>query len=324
MTPVSAALRGLVKDASTDEPVSGVLVVVKRDGVPVVALTTGNTGLYIAELDPGAYELVFSREGYLETTLLVELEPGHATTVTALRQVKVPDEEGATGDISGRIVNSVTGDGVAGLVVTLRPGINVTEGDALATTETDSTGSYVFTELPPGNYTITVSGQGFLDSHFDVIVVAGEAVPAQDASITPIPNEGELRIILTWGASPTDLDSHLYTPAIDGTSYHIYYSAQGSTETAPFSALDLDDTTSNGPETVTIAQRFPARTYMRSTTTPVVRRSRVLEPRLLSTPRKGWPARTSCPRAARACGGPSSNSTERLVRSRPSTHLATR
>lgn len=55
---------------------------------------------------------------------------------------------------------------------------------------------------------------------------------------------------LTWGASPSDLDSHLYTPS----GAHIYYVSKGSLTAAPYAALDVDDITSFGPEVVTITQ----------------------------------------------------------------------
>jgi Carboxypeptidase regulatory-like domain/Repeat of unknown function (DUF5648) len=55
-------------------------------------------------------------------------------------------------------------------------------------------------------------------------------------------------IKLTWGASPSDVDSHLFAP--DGT--HIYYANDGSLVTDPYSNLDVDDTSSYGPEVITI------------------------------------------------------------------------
>lgn len=55
---------------------------------------------------------------------------------------------------------------------------------------------------------------------------------------------------LTWGSSPSDLDSHLYTPS----GAHVYYVSKGSLTAAPYAALDVDDVTSFGPEVVTITQ----------------------------------------------------------------------
>ncbi len=59
-----------------------------------------------------------------------------------------------------------------------------------------------------------------------------------------------LSIKLTWGARPLDLDSHLYAP----NGNHVWYSEQGSLVNLPHANLDVDDTTSFGPEVVTIVR----------------------------------------------------------------------
>ena len=71
-------------------------------------------------------------------------------------------------------------------------------------------------------------------------------------SISPAPELGEIRIMLTWGSNPVDMDSHLITPEIDSLNFHISYSNRGNSESAPFVVLDLDDVDGFGPETITI------------------------------------------------------------------------
>ena len=61
---------------------------------------------------------------------------------------------------------------------------------------------------------------------------------------------GAPRITLTWGASPADVDSHVFAP--DGT--HVYYAAKGTLTAAPYVALDVDDITSYGPEVMTFTK----------------------------------------------------------------------
>ena len=59
-----------------------------------------------------------------------------------------------------------------------------------------------------------------------------------------------IKITLTWGLDPRDLDSHLTVPMADGSRAHVYYS-----DTAPAGAdayLDTDDTSSYGPEIITV------------------------------------------------------------------------
>jgi Carboxypeptidase regulatory-like domain len=57
-----------------------------------------------------------------------------------------------------------------------------------------------------------------------------------------------VKIKLTWGANPTDVDSYLTLP----TGEVLYYSNDGNLLAAPFANLDVDDTTSFGPEVITI------------------------------------------------------------------------
>lgn len=56
-------------------------------------------------------------------------------------------------------------------------------------------------------------------------------------------------IVLRWGATPSDLDSHLTGPAAaDGTRFHTYYDARGDLNAAPNVMLYRDVVTSYGPE----------------------------------------------------------------------------
>jgi hypothetical protein len=65
------------------------------------------------------------------------------------------------------------------------------------------------------------------------------------------------RITLTWKAAPRDLDSHTFGP----NDVHVYYSAKGSLNAAPFVNLDTDDTGSYGPEITTFVPGVAAGTY---------------------------------------------------------------
>jgi hypothetical protein len=78
------------------------------------------------------------------------------------------------------------------------------------------------------------------------------SAPGASFTLTPclvMPTSG-LTIRLTWGATPSDLDSHLKGP--NGT--HVYFASRGSLSAQPFSALDVDDTSGFGPEVITVAQ----------------------------------------------------------------------
>jgi len=74
-------------------------------------------------------------------------------------------------------------------------------------------------------------------------------VPPAPTACLIMPTAG-MTIRLTWGASPSDLDSHLKGP----NNYHIAYFSLGSLTNAPFARLDVDDTSSFGPEVITITR----------------------------------------------------------------------
>ena len=66
----------------------------------------------------------------------------------------------------------------------------------------------------------------------------------------------EIQIRLDWGTQPSDLDSHLAGPDGAGTRFHCFFVNRTPVS---FVDLDSDDTTSFGPETITI-RRSPAGT----------------------------------------------------------------
>lgn len=69
------------------------------------------------------------------------------------------------------------------------------------------------------------------------------------------------KIKLTWGESPRDLDSHLYGPKADGGRFHVYYSNETHTINGETIYLDVDDTSSYGPEIITIPSFSVPGTY---------------------------------------------------------------
>ena len=74
-----------------------------------------------------------------------------------------------------------------------------------------------------------------------------------------------IRMVLTWGETPTDLDSHLVGFDNSGSKlFHVYYSdplADGGEENQLLADLDYDDTTSYGPEVTTLHGMNPGTYY---------------------------------------------------------------
>ncbi len=63
-------------------------------------------------------------------------------------------------------------------------------------------------------------------------------------------------IVLSWGKKPLDLDSHLWFQ-----DNHVFYSEKKGSLPNKESELDIDDTESYGPETVTIHKKYSNEIY---------------------------------------------------------------
>ena len=73
-------------------------------------------------------------------------------------------------------------------------------------------------------------------------------------AISPVmTNLDGMRIVLNWGESPADLDSHLVFPG-----NHVYFSQKEGSD----ANLDVDDIDSYGPETITVERKHSGERYV--------------------------------------------------------------
>ena len=90
--------------------------------------------------------------------------------------------------------------------------MNATTGSIVSTTTSDVNGYYYFDGLDAGNYTAELIKTGWATTYFSIICIGDLTKDNQNGTITPLLAEDETRIVLTWGATPDDLDSHLTGP----------------------------------------------------------------------------------------------------------------
>jgi hypothetical protein len=155
----------------------------------------------------------------------------------------------STGSISGKVVDATNAHPISGATVSV--------GSTTTTTGTD--GTYRLDNIPAGIQTVTASKSGYISDSKQVLVVGGQETTDVNFALSPTMLTGQWRIVLTWGQNPSDLDSHLLVPQSDtnpNLGYHVYYANRGSNSDYPYAYLDVDDTTSYGPETITILTRF--------------------------------------------------------------------
>lgn len=155
------------------------------------------------------------------------------------------EEGGDRQVLSGTVINAVTGSGVSGAKLTLT-------GSEETLDVTSGSGGGYEAELIPGSYTVTVTCSGFVTEKFDVVVRENRETN-ENFTISPELEEGEIRIVLEWGASPTDLDSYLEGTTDGGASvFTSYYQRSCESNGQVLADLDVDDRNGYGPETTTI------------------------------------------------------------------------
>ena len=170
------------------------------------------------------------------------------------------------GGFRGIITDALTNDPISDVSLQLRSGWgNSNYGSVLATLTTNADGAFQFNTvnlfgtilgLSCGNYTLTASKVGYISTSFNIVVYPGETneSPQQNATMTPaLTQDDSYRIVLTWGENPRDLDSHVFGHLSNTDTFHVYYGHKSHVDgELEVCNLDRDDTTSYGPETITL------------------------------------------------------------------------
>jgi len=155
-------------------------------------------------------------------------------------------EENVEGEVSGYVQDALTGNGMRATIKIRERGRR--EGQVIGEITSAVDGKYTF-EGEAGKYTLEVSAQGYVTEYMDAEIVRGQIKTGKNIVLSPTVGTGEIRIVLSWGATPTDLDSHVQGRSSSGSNFHIFYSNKSVNNVG---TLDVDDTNGYGPETVTI------------------------------------------------------------------------
>ena len=223
-----------------------------RNANNFVYVTSSNaTGNYSLELPAGKYLVSIKAEGYIDFNSYATVIRNENTYMETFLLVEGSDAE--SGIASGKVVNSLTGAGTPGITLMIKKDWNSAdeESEIVTTTITDENGNYSV-ELPLGNYTVIATKEGYTSSSFNIIVQEG-TTNNQNGTITPLITGDNYLITLTWGENPRDLDSHVEGTLSSGSKFHVYYSHKSQYDgDIEVCNLDYDDTTSYGPEHITL------------------------------------------------------------------------
>ncbi|MCM0148685.1 hypothetical protein KCN56_08950 [Photobacterium galatheae] len=122
-------------------------------------------------------------------------------------------------------------------------------GESSVRVNTDATGKADFNQLKDdSDTTMLIEKAGY-----STLVVKCPCEGFTYALSPEMPNLDGLRVVLTWGSAPADLDSHMVFP-----DNHVYFSSKQGDQTH----LDVDDTSSYGPETITVVKKKQGERYV--------------------------------------------------------------
>lgn len=166
MVETTGDVYGTVQDAKTGNPLDNCSVVLNPSGL---STTTGSNGSFrFANVEGGEYSLQASRSGYITNSTNVTVVPGSDVRADLL----LTDEASTKGRIRGAVVDADTQMPLSGCLVILSPGNQ--------SKVTDEWGAFYFENLTPGEYSIRVTRDKYLEQvKYDVQVQAGTETSVQ-------------------------------------------------------------------------------------------------------------------------------------------------
>ena len=218
----------------------------------LATVDTDTIGNYLQELLEGDYRIVLSKDGYADLSTTVSVL---ANALTSNAYIMLTEEEcRQSASLKGVVISALDSAAIEGATVALLNGFDhpsYQDPDAIAGSSHTTTGAdggfSMENGISAGYYTVVTSKDNYSTYHHNETIKPGE----NDLQISMSPlirNQGVYRIVLEWGSSPRDLDSHITSRGND--NYHVYFSNRSSGDGK--AVLDRDVTSGYGPETITL------------------------------------------------------------------------
>jgi len=125
-------------------------------------------------------------------------------------------------------------------------------------------------EVPMGSYSCMIRHVKFYTAFIEDCHVTNKGLTLGDVALSPVLNPGDTRIVLTWGATPKDLDSYLTVPHSDPAKPDCvinYKNKVCNKKKMTETRLDLDATSHSKrggkPETITLGLKTPGKYVFR-------------------------------------------------------------
>lgn len=236
----NGTVSGTVRDVNTESPLANVTITADNNATTM----TDASGNYSFSVPNGLRVVTASLNTFFPSVAAVFVSENQTTP----QDFYLAATSATPGMIQGTVLNATNNNPISGATVQVSGGQSAT---------TDASGNYTIT-LDAGTRAIFASMSGFYTSNVTILRVQSSQTVTQNFSLAPefVSGSGRIRLVLSWGQTPNDLDSHLLTPG----GGHVAYYARGDSTSSPYAVLDVDDVSGFGPETITIYQ-FQTGTY---------------------------------------------------------------
>ncbi|GEM_PF-1720781 len=166
----------------------------------------------------------------------------------------------ALGTLNGRFVDAATSEAIASGTYIIHK--ETATGEAFGSTHSFSNGYFTF-DAPGGRYVLEISGSGnYVKKYLTVIVVPNDTAYLGDIALSKSLGDNQLRIVLSWGENPSDLDSHIVGKTTSMNDFHVLYCNDRYYEDENCVVwLDVDDISSYGPETITVVDMSKVKSF---------------------------------------------------------------
>lgn len=239
--PVST-IKGVLVSESGYHAIGGAKVELQNifDRANITNTTTASDGTFLFTVDAGSWFLT----AYVPNSNISVSQDVFMENSVNIGTLKVPTTSTVT--ISGSIKDAVNGFPISGATVSTGDYTNVSSTD----------GSYSVLAIP-GLVALNISKDGYL---IDAVRINATEDTRADEFVSPKLAQAQFRVVLSWGASPLDLDLHMHGYSNSQKQIcSVSYSHKNCTfpPSQVRASLDIDARRGFGPETITLNAKAP-------------------------------------------------------------------
>ena len=202
-----------------------------------ISMTVSDRGIYTSAspVPQGNYIAVVSAEGYETAASLMSISSqyGDSSYVAGVIHLIPETVADSAGTIKGSVKRNTNLSSeqkgtykplAAGAVVTLRKGNDNVDGNIVDSVVTEADGSYEFSDVPYGYYTLTVSSEDMTGNYS--ISWDNTTLMSKEQTFNLYANmrlgANQIRFVASWSEELKNVNLHMTAPGVSGTEYHVW------------------------------------------------------------------------------------------------------